>query len=719
MRNVRFLLIVFFMLAGGMGCGQGTAPTFRYDANHRLVTLPGRDPAQGGTTVIPTVLVPVRLEFPARSASSKPWSLDAARHVPQVLHSPMFSKGAFGAEETTQYADAMLRATTGAAASWHTLLGQPKVQPVTVKIPPGYGYVLTSKRTGTVLGMADAEYVQRAIFQQIPRQEGKLVIAVTWNTAYYTYGDATVCCSWGTHGVDQATGNSFVLASYLEATPPLVEERDVQPLTEQLAEWVNDPLHDPLFHLAFRRPLPEGENVIPPWKWPAVENAELRGCGGDSPATRYTLQDPLDTNERSDLPAGPASVVHARGEAWHVANVALMSWYASGGEPYSFPNARLLQKAATPCPSTPFPPSGVANEPAPLPAVAAVPSPAEKNGHELIGYWTGSGPGGTILRLRDVPPQWDVIIVAFANVNHQAPEGTMQMDLRPGLDLAQIKDDIAWLKNQGKKVLISLGGGGEYFTLDQQTSIPTFVNSVVQIETEFGFDGIDLDFESPSLAIDPGDTDFRHPKTASEVNLISALHQLREQFGPDFMLTLVPEGTQIPGGYPGYGGQFGSYLPLLWGVRDILSFVDVQDYNTPPLEGLDGEIYQLGSVNYDAAMTELVLHGFPVSGPAGDFFPPVPADKVAVGFLVGTATPKLVSGAMQYLITGKAPKGVTYRLRQPDGYPAMIGAMFWTIDGDRNESYAFSNVVGPQLHGYPTRSVQLGKKRPRMATNHP
>jgi chitinase len=127
----------------------------------------------------------------------------------------------------------------------------------------------------------------------------------------------------------------------------------------------------------------------------------------------------------------------------------------------------------------------------------------------------------------------------------------------------------------------------------------------------------------------------------------------------------------------------------------------VQDYNTPPFQGLDGEIYQLGSVNYDAAMTELVLHGFPVSGRAGDVFPPVPADKVAVGFLVGTATPELVSGAMQYLITGKAPKGVTYMLRQPGGYPAMIGAMFWTIDGDRNESYGFSNEVGPQLHGYP------------------
>jgi hypothetical protein len=31
----------------------------------------------------------------------------------------------------------------------------------------------------------------------------------------------------------------------------------------------------------------------------------------------------------------------------------------------------------------------------------------------------------------------------------------------------------------------------------------------------------------------------------------------------------------------------------------------------------------------------------------------------------------------------------------------MIGAMFWTIDDDRRGGYNFSNVVGPQLHGYP------------------
>jgi chitinase len=249
--------------------------------------------------------------------------------------------------------------------------------------------------------------------------------------------------------------------------------------------------------------------------------------------------------------------------------------------------------------------------------------------------------------------------------------------------------------------MISLGGGGQHFTLADGKRVPNFVSSVTRIVTEYGFDGIDIDFESPSLSIEPGDTDFKRPTTPSIVNLISALRQLHDLFGPSFMISLVPEGTQIPSGYPSYGGQFGSYLAIAYAIRDILSFIDVQDYNTPPLEGLDGEIYQPGSVDYHAAMTELLLHGFNVGGDPKRFFPPMPADKVAVGFLTGDTTPGIVSQAMDYIIAGKAPAGTNYRLRKPAGYPGMIGAMFWTIDADRRGNYGFSNVVGPQLHSYP------------------
>ena len=74
-----------------------------------------------------------------------------------------------------------------------------------------------------------------------------------------------------------------------------------------------------------------------------------------------------------------------------------------------------------------------------------------------------------------------------------------------GLDTEQFKSDIAYLKSQGKKVMISLGGGGQHFTLADPKRVPNFVSSVTRIVTDYGFDGIDIDFESPSLSIDPGD----------------------------------------------------------------------------------------------------------------------------------------------------------------------------------------------------------------------
>jgi len=277
----------------------------------------------------------------------------------------------------------------------------------------------------------------------------------------------------------------------------------------------------------------------------------------------------------------------------------------------------------------------------------------------------------------------------------------MQFHTPAGLDTEQFKADIAYLKSQGRKVMISLGGGGQHFTLPDPQRVPNFVSSVTRIVSDYGFDGIDIDFESPSLSIEPGDTDFRQPTTPSIVNLISAVRQLSAHFGAHFIVSLVPEGTQIPSGYPSYGGQFGSYLPIAHALRDILSFIDVQDYNTPPLQGLDGEIYQPGTVDYHAAMTELFLHGFNVGGDAKQFFPPLPAGKFAVGFLTGDTTPGIVNQAMDYIITGKAPTGTKYKLRNRAGYPAMMGAMFWTIDADRRANYNFSNSVGPQLHGYP------------------
>ena len=675
---------------------QGTVPTFQTTAGQGSYTLAGRDPAQGGTITIPTIMVPVTLAFEAKKTAGKPFVMDAAADAPRVLRSPVFSNFAFPTGGTTQYADAMLRTMFPKAEGWHTLLGKPELKPVKITVPVGYGYILTSKQSGASFAIVDVEFLQQELFKQVPKQEGKLVIALTHNTAFYAEGDATVCCSWGTHGVNSTTGNSFVLGSYLDGAPGVVEDADVQPLTQQLAEFIKDPLHDPLFHSSSAgRGAKVPGNTFPGWMRPGG----VGGCGGTGAASTYFLLEPTNTNLKNNIPASKAFVARLDGADYHLQNVALLPWYtgASGG-PYSFPDAQALTQAATPCPAR-----GGRGGAAAVPTTAAVPLSGAPNGHKLIGYWAGYGAAGSTIPLREVSPQWDIIIVAFSTPDKNAPEGTMQFHTPAGLDTEQFKADIAYLKSKGKKVMISLGGGGQHFTLADPKRVPNFVASVTRICTEYGFDGIDIDFESPSLSIAPGDTDFKHPTTPSIVNLIAALREVRGHFGPGFMISLVPEGTQIPAGYPSYGGQFGSYLAITHAIRDMLTFMDVQSYNTPPLQGLDGEIYQPGSVDYHAAMTELLLHGFNVGGDPKQFFPPVPADKVAVGFLTGDTTPAIVSQAMDYIITGKAPAGTRYKLRQPGGYPGMIGAMFWTLDADRRGNYNFSNVVGPQLHAYPAK----------------
>jgi chitinase len=417
-------------------------------------------------------------------------------------------------------------------------------------------------------------------------------------------------------------------------------------------------------------------------------------------ASAYFLLEPTDTNRKNNFPTSKPFVATTPNGAYHLENVALLPWYLGPSADlalvWSFPDANALSAGAQPCPSRDM------RRPAPpKPDVPPAPLTGAPNGHQLIGYWSGYGGPGSTFPLTEISPQWDVIIVAFATPDQNAEEGTLTFHAPVGLDPEQFKADVAAMKQHGKKVMISLGGGGQFFSLDDPKHISNFVSSVGDIVRTYGFDGVDIDFESPSLEIAAGDTDFTHPTTPSIVNLIAGLRQLRDEFGPSFMISLVPEGTQIPAGHSTYGGQFGSYLPIAYGLRDILSFMDVQDYNTPPIEGLDGEIYQAGTLDYHAAVTELVLRGFSVGGKGGNFFSPLPEKQAAVGFLIGETTPPIVQQAMDYIITGKAPAGTRYKLLRPRGYRDMIGAMFWTIDADRGENYRFSNTVGPQLHGYP------------------
>ena len=144
MRIKSVCLLLLSALSLQIAHAQGTVPTFVHNVGQGSYTLVGRDSVQGGTTTIPTVLVPVTLSFEAKKTDGKLHVMDAAADVPHILRSPIFSKFAFSLDNDTQYADALLRTTFPKAEGWHTLLGKPEVKPVAITVPIGYGYVLTS-----------------------------------------------------------------------------------------------------------------------------------------------------------------------------------------------------------------------------------------------------------------------------------------------------------------------------------------------------------------------------------------------------------------------------------------------------------------------------------------------------------------------------------------------------------------------------------------------
>src|SRR5262249_6253202 len=415
---------------------QGGVPTFRVAAGQASYILAGRDPAQSGTTTIPTLIVPIQLSFDTKKVAGKPFVMDAAPDVRSIVRSPIFANFAFPGDKPTQYADALLRATIPGHPGWHTLLAEPEVNPVKIAVPAGFGYVLSSAKSGRSLAIVDIEWLQRELFRQIPNQSGRLVLAVTHNTAYYALSDATVCCSWGTHGVDSATSNSFVLASYIGAAPSVITDADIQPITQQLAQFVKDPLHDPLFHGGRGTQAPG--NTVPSW----TRIGERSGCGGTGVGSQYFLLEPTDTNPKNNIPASKPFTAKMGSADFHLQNVALLPWYTGAteglGRSYSFPDPAALAGPATPC-------AGRGGPSSTRPTVAAIPRAGAPNGHQLIGYWSGYGNAQSIFPLRDVSPQWDIILVAFATPDRNAPEGTMQFPTPAGLATPQSKPAIACL----------------------------------------------------------------------------------------------------------------------------------------------------------------------------------------------------------------------------------------------------------------------------------
>lgn len=333
---------------------------------------------------------------------------------------------------------------------------------------------------------------------------------------------------------------------------------------------------------------------------------------------------------------------------------------------------------------------------------------ADLPAHALVGYLHASFANGSgYTRMADVPDSWDVIDLAFGEPT-SVTSGDIRFDRCPVAECPNVESDadfkaaIKAKQAAGKKVLISIGGQNGQVQLTTTAARDTFVTSVSKIIDEYGLDGLDIDFEGHSLSLNADDTDFKNPKTPVIVNLISALKTLKAKYGDDFVLTMAPETFFVQLGYQYYGtGQWGgqdpragAYLPVIHALRDDLTLLHVQDYNSGPIMGLDNQYHSMGGADFHIAMTDMLLTGFPVAGNANNVFPPLRPDQVAIGMPASTnagngyVPPAEVTKTLDCL-TKKANCG-SYTAHGT--WPALRGLMTWSVNWDRYGGWEFQRT---------------------------
>lgn len=335
--------------------------------------------------------------------------------------------------------------------------------------------------------------------------------------------------------------------------------------------------------------------------------------------------------------------------------------------------------------------------------VTAAPAAAD---HALVGYLhTSFANGSGYTRLADTPDSWDIIDLAFGEPT-SATSGDIRFDLCPKAECPNVetKDEFkAAIKAKqaaGKKVLISIGGQNGQVQLKTAQARDTFVASVSKIIDEYGLDGLDIDFEGHSLSLNADDTDFKNPKTPVIVNLISAVKTLKAKYGAGFTLTMAPETFFVQLGHQFYGtgkwgGQdprAGAYLPVIHALRDDLTLLHVQDYNSGPIMGLDNQYHFMGGADFHVAMTDMLLTGFPVAGDKNNVFPPLPPRKVAIGM------PASVNAGNGHVSTGEVNKALDCLTKGSNcgsykthgTWPDLRGLMTWSINWDRFNNREFS-----------------------------
>ncbi len=315
----------------------------------------------------------------------------------------------------------------------------------------------------------------------------------------------------------------------------------------------------------------------------------------------------------------------------------------------------------------------------------------------IVGYWQNwydASKADEYIQFRDISSKYNVINVAFAKPKSDTdPTIEFNLDTSGGTTVEEFKSLISQYKAEGKKVLISLGGAVcPTLKLSTETDKQKFATSLISIIVEYGFSGLDIDLEGSSVGLDSGDNDFRNPTTKSMINLISAIKEIHDYFGSEFVLTATPETAYVQGGISGYDGFWGAYLPLLNALRNEIDQIHIQYYNSGSIYGTDGNMYYEGTPDFLVALSEALITGFNVRNSDNEyiFFEGFRPDQVAFGILTseqkgsGSMHSTEINKALDYIVKG-IPFDGQYVLNNSNGYTDFGGIMGWSMTVDKRD----------------------------------
>jgi len=224
--------------------------SFVYNGTTYNFNMIGTAPSTNSTTVIPVVIIPVKIVVGGRRGSvtfdpaSIPSNTGGLTVVQNTVQSPIFDSTTTYVQGgvnvgTTQYEDAFQRAsfwgTVSSNPNYHVILSPTVLSEVTLKPSARDG------KTGTPFGETVAEVNINWIdgqFQSLITSLGITPNQFPIFLTYKTYLTSGGCCIGGYHSAIGA--QSYAEFTYIDQ--PGLFSQDVSALSHEVGEWMDDPL---------------------------------------------------------------------------------------------------------------------------------------------------------------------------------------------------------------------------------------------------------------------------------------------------------------------------------------------------------------------------------------------------------------------------------------------------------------------------------------------